>query len=110
MKKVLLSVIITLLVPNLGYSQEKEEVCSNLSSLAGDIMKLRQFNVPIIELKKTIIANENVSNEKEGIELIDSMINMAYTHPRFSSKENQQNEIVDFQNEVYLYCITNLNK
>lgn len=109
MKKVLLSVIIILLIPSTGYSQDKEKICSDMSMLAGEIMKIRQANVPIVELKKAINNNENASNKKE-VEIANSMIDMAYTRPRFSSEENQQNEIVDFQNEIYLYCITNLNK
>ena len=101
MKKLLIVLVIVLCFAGVGAAEKTEtkelpmDQCAKISELAGQIMKFRQSNAPMTDVVNIFPA---------GSPWIEIVIK-AYEKPRMSVKENQQNMIQDFQNQLYLECV-----
>lgn len=94
MKKLLTA--LTLLSLSFTATAEDEKMtCKQVSELAGVIMTARQTGVPMVE----------VFEKADGFKVIEDVIILAYKTPKFSVKENQQEQINEFKNEFFLNCV-----
>lgn len=69
--------------------------CDTLSSLAKDVMRNRQANIPISEMMKAT----------QGLDIAQLLIRAAYDEPRYGSEKYRQNAITDFENTWYMNCL-----
>lgn len=79
----------------------KKSICTSASETASAIMKARQNGADMASLTNNLLSSQSVPEMKD---LIDAMIQAAYSKPRFNSYEYQQNAIQDFKNENYAAC------
>ena len=108
MKKILFILTFCFISISLADSGMTLEKCSEQSELAGMIMKMRQDDAPIAEV---FVLNAKAEN-KERVDLLNSLTTYAYSYnwTKFNSYTNQKNEILDFQNEIFLACFDKIDQ
>ena len=75
------------------------QLCDELSELAGTVMSARQNGVDMSVIMKIMVKDD--SADVIGKE----MTIKAYEVPRYSVEENKAREVKDFANNWYLACI-----
>lgn len=81
-------------------TENRYSLCKQMSDVAGMVMENRQEGMLMSELMA--LADSSFSG------LLEDIASAAYSKPRFSTEKMQKRAIVDFQNDVYLGCVTNL--
>jgi len=71
------------------------QICGSYAELAGNVMRARQNNTPIITVYKIA----------DGNKIAIAIIKDAYAQPLFSTDDYKNNIIVSFSNDVFLNCI-----
>jgi hypothetical protein len=116
MKRLIMTIIfIGISIGVTGFCEDKIEpkaehdqysVCKTVAELATTIMELRQDGMQIVHIVEAINLKDNI----EFNNFIISLIKRAYSVPIFEAHRMKQQTIFDFTNEVYLECITEMNK
>ncbi len=99
MKKYILATIL-LCTAATSNADTREAICPEIANLAMTIMSARQTGVPIETLMQA--ADQDVEQMYE--DLAKAMIMDAYSAPRYSSEEFQQQAITEFGNAVSVAC------
>lgn len=99
MKKIL--PLICLIFSGLSLADESHDPCLQYSGLAEQIMKARQSEVPMAKIISTFKEWGGTSAQKD---LVRELVIDAYEKPAYRTPENQNHEVVEFQNKVYLAC------
>lgn len=99
MKKYILTTIL-LCAAATSNAATREEVCPEIANLAMTIMTARQLGIPMENLMQA--ADQDVEQVYE--DLAKAMIMEAYSAPRYSSEEFQQQAITEFGNAVSVAC------
>lgn len=106
MKYVITVIILFVFTLLVQADEEEPNYCLSIESTAGTIMEARQVGVPMAKVMKHTHPKTGDDKIDEGVEkIMKAMVMDAYKRPRFSSKEYQQNAILDFRNEWYLSCL-----
>lgn len=97
MKNILLSIalISASALSTASETADKQASCKEYHGLATVIMESRQLNIDITKMME--VAKGNVA--------IMEIVKMAYKKPAYSVKSNQQREIKQFANDVYMICL-----
>jgi len=74
--------------------EEKTDPCADLYSLATEIMTARQNNVPMPGLMAIM----------SGQPALEAIVRDAYSHPAYSVKDNKQDAVNDFANDIANAC------
>jgi len=95
---IFLTVAATLSACSVAYAQantldDVKQTCKQIESMAGVVMKARQYNVPASKMM------EMAENE-----LRVSMIEESFKEPLFSSDEYKQKAIQGFASKYYMEC------
>lgn len=78
-------------------------ICDDLSDVSGAIMTARQNGMSMSELWR-------VKADKRLRPYTRSKIKDAYSEPKYSTDEYQQNAINDFKDQAFLECIKAVSK
>jgi hypothetical protein len=78
-----------------------EETCLSTSLMAKVIMENRQSGVPMSSMMEVLSREEYAPLKKVST----MFLIRAYEAPRWNSENLQKQEIIDFQNQIYLECI-----
>lgn len=100
MKKLLIGLTALALSGQTFAVEDDFDLCDQWSTLASSVMKSRQAEVSISKL----------INLAKGQKPIIEVVKMAYKRPAYSVEENQEREIKQFANEVYMICLEELDK
>ena len=84
----------------------KTEFCKDMSSYAELVMQKRQNNTSI---KTMLLAIEQSGESKGTRELMESIVEGAYSKPSYSTKEFKDKSVNEYSASVYLECKRNLN-
>ena len=108
MKKILFILTFCFISISLADSEMTLEKCSEQSELAGMIMKMRQEDAPMAEV---FVLNAKAEN-KEKVDLLNSLTIYAYssTWNKFNGPSLQKDEILDFQNEIFMSCFDKIDQ
>lgn len=77
------------------------QYCSTMSELARNIALARHRNVPMREMMETADKSKDETARKLG----HALISLAYERPRYSTEEFIQNDVRDFENEIFGMCL-----
>ena len=78
------------------------EKCEALSDIATTVMKARLDGVP---LSYAMGARDIVAEGFEEFEeLLESIVLLAYESPAYQTEAAQEHAIVEFSNQIYLWC------
>jgi hypothetical protein len=101
MKKIL-CLLLTIFFVNSSYAESEMtlEKCSELSQMAGLIMKMRQDGSTMAEV---YIQNAQVTDNNK-IYLLNTLTKDAFTYSRRAGYTAQENIILDFQNNKFINC------
>lgn len=101
MKKLLLTTLaaLTLSTPVHASTQVNNDPCALVSGLAKSIMVNRQQNADLSKMME--IAGRNA----EIKDVVVQLIKFAYKRPAYSVKSNQEREVSQFANDVYMLCL-----
>ena len=106
MKKVLFFISLSCIAMTTNAGLTKKEFCKDMSSYAELVMQKRQNNTSI----KTMLQAIEQSGESKGTqELMESIVEGAYSMPAYSTKEFQDKSVNEYSASVYLECKRNLN-
>ena len=95
MKKFIAATAIFFTLGFSAFAEEKETVsCKDLSELAGQIMELRQAEVPMSKLMEAM----------GGEPTLEEIVVIAYSKPSFQGKEFIERQVAEYKNEVYRHC------
>lgn len=78
--------------------EDQREACNGFSATAESIMNGRQQGVPIVTMHKIVMDAAGSSA------LSQAVVNMAYEVPRYDTAPYQQDAVIDFGNEMFLFC------
>ena len=92
--KILLSITLALSFNCMAEEENPLAICEAYQGLAKAIMSNRQANVSLSEMMK--VAN--------GSKRQQTLVEMAYEQPAYSSDKNKKREVLSFGNKVYLVC------
>ena len=108
MKKILFIITFCFISISLADSGMTLEKCSEQSELAGMIMKMRQEDTPMAEV---FVQNAKAEN-KEKVDLLNGLTTYAYSSEwrKWMSSLQQKDEILDFQNEIFLSCFDKIDQ
>lgn len=84
----------------------KAEFCKDMSSYAELVMQKRQNDTPI---KTMLLAIEKSGESKGTRELMESIVEDAYSKPAYATKDFKNKSINEYSASVYLECKRNLN-
>lgn len=84
---------------------EWRSICRSASKTASAVMRNRQLGISM---------NNQLDNLLPGAEpaikgVVESMIRLAYTKPRYNSTQYQQSAITDFEDEYLTMCLQSRN-
>lgn len=84
------------------YSEEDwGAICRSASKTASAVMRNRQLGISMNNQMDNLLPAADPAIK--GV--MESMIRLAYTKPRYSSSQYQQNAITDFEDEYLLMCL-----
>ena len=84
------------------YSEEEwGTICRSASKTASAVMRNRQLGISMNNQMDNLLPAADPAIK--GV--MESMIRLAYTKPRYSSSQYQQNAITDFEDEYLLMCL-----
>ena len=108
MKKILFILTFCFISISLADSGMTLEKCSEQSELAGMIMKMRQEDAPMAEV---FVLNAKAEN-KEKVDLLNGLTIYAYSSKwnKFNGLSLQKDEILDFQNKIFLSCFDKIDQ
>ena len=99
MKKLILAA--TLTVASLSANAAKQdEYCSSMYDLAETIMNARQNGLPMPKMRE-LVKN---TGDKSMIKIGNSLIEWAYSEPKYHSEEMQKHSTNKFAEEAYYAC------
>jgi hypothetical protein len=87
-------------------SSYESEFCYTVGEFAKEAANARQRGVSMRVLMDTISKTDDAKVHK----LLRLIIMAAYERPRYSSQQFIQGEITDFENEMYLMCVSNITE
>lgn len=96
--KILLALTIVLSFNCMAEEESPLAICDAYQGLAKAIMSNRQDNASLSEMMK-------ITN---GSKRHQSLVEMAYEQPSYSSDKNKKREVLSFGNKVYLMCFKEL--
>lgn len=86
-------------------ASDEVEVCTQMSELAGAVMRARQVGLPAADLAKHFKDNyEESDNSLYKLSIV--MITDAFEVPRYSTQSYRDDSINDFKNEYFIECIS----
>ena len=80
-----------------------EEICGGTAGYAEAVMRSRQNGVKLTDSINNINKNLKSSAIRDYYKAI---AHEAYREPKWSTRENQENAVVEFSNKMYLACAT----
>ena len=89
------SLIAAVLMIGMAFSANASEKCVAAAELANTVMQTRQLGVSIVKAME--LAGDNRA--------VRAIVALAYSKPRYSTEQFQQEARTDFETEVYLICI-----
>lgn len=81
--------------------QDWKSICRSASKAAGAVMRNRQLGISMNDQMDTLLPKAEPAIK--GI--MESMIRLAYTKPRFSTQEYKKSAETDFEDEYHLLCL-----
>ena len=99
MKKLILAATLTVASLSANAS-DKDEYCSLMYGYAETIMNARQNGLPMPKMRQ-IVKN---TNDEALISIGDSLIDWAYSEPKYHSEELQKYATNKFAEEAYYAC------
>lgn len=101
MKRLLVSVV-AFCLGGAAAAQSKESIdsCRSYSEAARTVMENRQAGTKMAELM------DWAANNKGHEEISKYMVIAAYKKPAYRTPENQERTIINFENDMFLECIT----
>jgi hypothetical protein len=106
MKKLLIMLIFLVLPMTCAARDGWQETCKQTSSLAREIMQIRQKGVPESKLIDTLSSGGNEAANRVTTQLILR----AYKQPHYQTPAMQDRSVQDFENETYSACADELTK
>lgn len=102
MKKLILAATLAVvsLSANATKTDEKQEQCESMYEYAEIIMNARQNGLPMTKMKE-LVKN---TNDKQMIKIGKSLIEWAYSEPKYQSEELQKYSTNKFAEEAYYAC------
>ena len=102
MKRLLLAATLTVasLSANATKQDEKQTQCENMYEYAETIMKARQNGIPMTKMRDIVKS----TNDKPMIALGNSLIEWAYSEPKYHSEEMQKYATNKFAEIMYYGC------
>lgn len=94
MKKILLIALALLAGTSQADDDKSDTFCTAINSLAKSIMTARQQGVSLAQAIEVA----------EG-SAIKAIVLDAYERPRYRTEDNQQRQVVEFQDEWYMACL-----
>ena len=79
---------------------ESIEICDSYGGVAEAVMEQRQRNAPLTEVMK---AAEYVYGQP--LDYLQQIVVDAYEQPRFNTKENQSQAVLEFRRKIEIACI-----
>lgn len=102
MKRLLLAATLTIasLSANATKTDEKQEKCESIYEYAEIIMNARQNGLPMTKMRE-LVKN---TGDKSMIKIGNSLIDWAYSEPKYHSEELQKHSTNKFAEEAYYAC------
>ena len=99
MKRLLLAATLTVASLSANAS-DKDEYCNLIYGYAETIMNARQNGMPMPKMRELV---KNI-NDKKLISIGNSLIEWAYSEPKYHSEEMQKHSTNKFAEEAYYAC------
>ena len=88
-----------------------DEDCSQLHDITFKIMKMRQWNISIVDQMNTIEEMRKVNPKNTAMhKLLQEIVISAYEEPRFNTEEYQEKAAKDFANNWTASCYKHKGK
>ena len=82
-----------------------DEACSAMADMAESIMGARQSGASL-QQALDIASKAKTAEVRDGIRAVAIL---AWGQPAFSTEEYQQKAVIDFRDNMHLYCLKNFN-
>lgn len=106
MKKFLMIFVAGLFIANQSIARSNEEICNEISNIAGIVMKYRQKGVEF----SSMFAAASKNDAMYGGSLEQNLVRLAFTYPYVPDYSAKESIIANFSNRVYSDCLKVRNK
>lgn len=110
-KKLALVVILLLATTANAEMSPKKEICLTISTMAQNVMSMRQIGMPIAEplAISQKFADDGTSSGAKTNEIMDGIIMDAYSNDLRYSEQMKTTSINEFATKYYLGCMTSID-